>query len=258
MQNQIQVFQNEEFGEIEVLVLNGKPYFPATECAALLAYKRPHGAISRHCRDSVKHGVIDKLGRTQEKIFIPEGDLYRLIIRSKLPAAVRFEAFVCDEVLPSIRQYGAYIIPEILEQMQESLKFSEDLLARLSKAYVQNERLMDYTETLIPKADYYDDILQSTEAMPISIIAKDYGMTAIEFNQMLHGLGVQYKIGGTWLLYKKHTSKGYTASKTYQLAGEIMVHTCWTQKGRQFLYDLLALEGIYPNGDFPIAQAMVA
>ena len=226
MQNQIQIFENKEFGKLEVLTFDGQPYFPATECAELLGYARPHNAISRHCRGSLKRGVIDKLGREQEKIYIPEGDLYRLIIRSKLPAAVRFEAWVCDEVLPSIRKSGVYI--------------AEELLA-------ENEELLECLNLLAPKALYYDVILQSPHTLPVSVIAKDYGMTAVAFNRLLHSLGVQYKICGTWLLYKRYHGKGYTISRTYQLGGEVYVHTCWTQKGRQFLYDLLKWYGILPT-----------
>jgi len=93
MNNQIQVFQNEEFGKIEVLMIGGKPHFPATECAKILGYKNTKDAILRHCKGVVKHDLPSASG-IQSYNFIPEGDLYRLIIRSKLPAAVCFEAWV--------------------------------------------------------------------------------------------------------------------------------------------------------------------
>jgi len=254
MQNQIQVFQNEEFGEIEVLMIDGKPFFPAKECAIVLGYTKPENAVARHCKGSLKRGVLTKGGK-QEKTFIPEGDLYRLIIRSRLPAAVRFEAFVCDEILPSIRQHGAYIDPELLEKMQESLEFAEDLLECLATAHAKNSALVDYTDQLFPKAAYHDAVLQSPQGMPISVIARDYDLSAFAFNILLHELGVQYKIGGTWLLYKKHCNKGYTVSKTYQLGDEVTVHTQWTQAGRRFIYDLLAWHGIYPNTETIIEMA---
>ena len=69
-QNQIQKFHSDEFGAIDVMMIDGKPYFPATECAEVLGYAKPHNAIARHCAHSLKRGVIDKLGREQEKIFI--------------------------------------------------------------------------------------------------------------------------------------------------------------------------------------------
>jgi prophage antirepressor-like protein len=117
MQGNIQIYENIEFGKLEVLIINGKPYFPATESATVLGYKNPHKATGDHCPHLTKREVGVKTGvkadgspamQTVKKAYIPEGDLYRLIIRSKLPSAVRFEAWVCDEVLPSIRTHGAY------------------------------------------------------------------------------------------------------------------------------------------------------
>jgi prophage antirepressor-like protein len=220
IQHQIQHFTHPDFGQLEVITLAGKPHFPATECAALLGYATPRHAVSRHCKGGTKRAVVTQTtnqhGITSEqiaeKIFIPEGDLYRLIIRSKLPAAVRFESWVCDEVLPSLRQHGFYV-----------------------------------TQELLHKAQYYDAILQSEHALPVSIIAKDYGMSAVSFNKMLHALGVQYRMGDTWLLHQKYAGHGYTVTKTYTFGDKrICIHTYWTQKGRAFLYDFLAWYGLSP------------
>jgi len=258
MQNQVQVFQDEEFGKIEVIMFKGKPYFPATDCAKLLGYKNPRKAVRDHCRaDGVtkRDGVTTttnqygtSTNQAVEKTYINEGNLYRLIIRSKLPAAIRFETLVFEEILPSIRQHGAYLSANTLEQMRGNSEFTEELLDRLSAEHAKNGALMDYVDKLQPKAQYYDVILQSPHAMPVSIIAKDYGMSAFAFNKLLHELGVQYKVGGTWLLYKEHVNKGYTVSKTYLVDGKkVFVHTCWSQAGRRFLYDLLAWYDIYPS-----------
>lgn len=105
--NEMQVFQNSEFGELGVLEVNGKPYFPATACAKKLGYANPQKAIRDHCK-GVNEMVTPTKGGTQTMRFIPEGDLYRLIAHSRLPAAERFEKWVFDEVLPSIRQTGGY------------------------------------------------------------------------------------------------------------------------------------------------------
>jgi len=102
-----QMFQNEEFGAIEVMVIDGKPHFPATECVEVWGYATPRHTVSRHCTGGTKRAVIESLGQTQQKTYIPEGDLCRLIIRSKLAAAIRFESWICDTVIPSIRQHGA-------------------------------------------------------------------------------------------------------------------------------------------------------
>jgi prophage antirepressor-like protein len=250
--NAIQQFHNDEFGSLEILIIDGKPYFPAVECAQKLGYSKPHNAITRHCPHSLKRGVGVETGyktggtaatQTVEKIFIPEGDLYRLIIRSKLPAAVRFEAWVFDTVLPGLREYNAYIMPEALEEMVSNPEFAAALLKEL-----QEER--DRNAELAPKARYYDRILQCKTAVPVSLIAKDYGISAAAFNSMLHDYGIQYRIAGTWLLYQKYAGHGYTQTKTYRYGEEgAAIHTCWTQKGRIFLYDFLAARGIFPAAE---------
>lgn len=116
--NNLQTFSNSEFGALEVLEIDGKPYFPATACAKMLGYSNPRDAIKRHCKADgvVKHdgvsSTVNQYGKESEQIvqtnFISEGNLYRLIVHSKLPAAERFERWVFDEVLPAIRKQGMY------------------------------------------------------------------------------------------------------------------------------------------------------
>ena len=113
--NDLKVFSSTEFGELGVMLINGKEYFPATQCAKILGYSNPQKAIRDHCRTDgcTKCSVIDSIGRTQQMKFINEGNLYRLIVSSKLPAAEKFERWVFDEVLPSIRKTGVYGSPNI-------------------------------------------------------------------------------------------------------------------------------------------------
>lgn len=113
--NAMQVFQNSEFGELGVLEIDGKPYFPANRCAKVLGYKRPNDALHAHCRYTAKYSIPhpQNPGKEMEINFIPEGDLYRLITHSKLPAAERFEKWVFDEVLPTIRKTGSYGQPDL-------------------------------------------------------------------------------------------------------------------------------------------------
>ena len=99
---------NSEFGKLEILVEDGKELFPAAECARILGYSNPKDAVGRHCRGVVKRDLTDALGRIQKTNYIPEGDLWRLIIRSRLPAAQKFEKWLFDEVLPELRRTGGY------------------------------------------------------------------------------------------------------------------------------------------------------
>lgn len=105
--NDLKVFQNTEFGELGVMLIDGKEWFPATQCAKLLGYTNPRKAILDHCKGVTKRDALTD-GGVQGINYIPEGDLYRLIISSKLPAAERFEKWVFEEVLPSIRKTGSY------------------------------------------------------------------------------------------------------------------------------------------------------
>ena len=95
--NNLMKFSDSEFGELNVLEIDGKMYFPATACAKVLGYDNTRDAIIRHCKGVVKHDTLTT-GGTQKINFIPEGDLYRLIVHSRLPAAERFEKWVFDEV----------------------------------------------------------------------------------------------------------------------------------------------------------------
>lgn len=106
--NELKVFSSTEFGELGVMLIDGKEYFPATQCAKILGYSRPADAISAHCK-GVCVLPTPSAGGVQKTKFIPESDLYRLIVSSKLPKAEEFERWVFDCVLPQIRHNGGYV-----------------------------------------------------------------------------------------------------------------------------------------------------
>lgn len=108
--NELKVFSSTEFGELGVMLIDGKEYFPATQCAKILGYSDPFKAIKLHCKPEewVNCPVLTN-GGTQQVKYISEGNLYRLIVSSKLPKAEEFERWVFDTVLPQIRHNGGYI-----------------------------------------------------------------------------------------------------------------------------------------------------
>lgn len=125
----------EKFGKLEIYVdENKKEWFPATELATILGYKNPQEAIRKHCNINgcVNRSVIANTGfgnSTQQKKYINEGNLYRLIIKSKLPEAEKFEIWVFDEVLPMIRKTGMYMTDNIWQQLSvDPTKFGELLI----------------------------------------------------------------------------------------------------------------------------------
>lgn len=135
--------------------------------------------------------------------------------------------------------------------MARALALAEKELATIrTTVQVQQQQIAE----LQPKATYYDLVLQCKNAIPVSIIAKDYGYSARKMNELLNERGVQFKQGknGPWLLYQKYAGMGYTSTKTQNFPdknGEMFahVHMYWTQKGRMFIYDLLKKDGILPT-----------
>ena len=132
---------------------------------------------------------------------------------------------------------------EVAMNRSRTIKIGRD--AEYPTEYVQDR--FGIIQEMEPKVSYYDIILRTKNAVPITLIAKDYGMSATQMNRILHALGIQYRVGGTWMLYQKYAGEGYTVTHTYIIDPRTSrMHTCWTQKGRLFLYDLLCDHGIYP------------
>lgn len=112
MNSKLEIFKNDEFGEVRTINENGKVLFCGSDIAKALGYAKPNNAISSHCKSTtLKQGIATKQGNLSDMAFITEGDVYRLITHSKLPSAEKFEVWVFDEVLPSIRQSGSYKLP---------------------------------------------------------------------------------------------------------------------------------------------------
>jgi len=248
---ELQVFNSTEFGSVRTATVNGEVMFVGKDVADILEYTNTAKAIRDHVdeEDKLTERIVLS-GQNREVIFINESGLYSLILSSKMPNAKKFKHWVTAEVLPTVRKHGMYAIDEILE--------NPDLaIAALTQLKEERERRKQLEcQTLIqrqqiaemqPKASYYDLILQNKNTVPITQIAKDYGMSGRKFNELLHELGVQYKFRKTWLLYQQYAECGYTQSRTYAIdESRSVMHTYWTQKGRLFLYDLLKSEGIYP------------
>lgn len=244
----LKLFENKEFGKLEVLIKNGKEYFPAKEVAIILGYKDPLKAISTHCKEKgwVIRPVLSNGGK-QDKKFIDEGNLYRLIVKSKLPQAEKFEKWIFEEVLPTIRKTGMYFTEDVWKSIiKNPMKFGE-MIIEYAKVKEENEKLNITLEEQRPVIEFTDNVLSSENVVITTVIAKQYGMSARKFNKLLNELGIQYKVGKVWVLYSKYENKGYTKVIT-QLDNnnEPRELTKWTQKGRKFLYEKLRDNDIVP------------
>lgn len=140
--NELQIFNSEEFGEVRTIEIDGKPYFVGTDVAKALGYSNPRKAILDHCKGVTKRDTPTSSG-VQSMSYINEGDLYRLIMKSKLPSAEKFEAWVMDEVLPTIRKTGSYQKPmTVAEQIQLLAQGNQDHEERIEK--LENTMTIDY------------------------------------------------------------------------------------------------------------------
>nr|DAR52057.1 MAG TPA: repressor domain protein [Bacteriophage sp.] len=171
--NELQIFNSPEFGDIRTVEIDGKPYFVGADVAKALGYAKPNNAVSTHCRYTLKRGIATKQGNMSEMVLIPEGDIYRLIIRSKLSSAERFERWVFDEVLPSIRKNGGYIMG------QENLSDSE----LMAKAILVAQKTIEHKNQIIeqqkakieadrPKTIFADAVSTSHTSILIGDLAK--------------------------------------------------------------------------------------
>lgn len=185
MENNLIKFNNPDFGEVRTLEENGKVLFCASDVAKALGYNNPNKAVNDHCRAITKRSTPIS-GKMQDINFIPEGDVYRLIVRSKLPTAERFERWVFDEVLPAIRKHGGYLAGQesmtgeelMAKALMVAKKTLEEREAQLSKVTVQNTIMQ-------PKADYFDELVERNTLTNFRETAKQLGVKQNEFIKFL-------------------------------------------------------------------------
>ena len=228
--NELIVKENEIFGKVWFTVIDNKEYAVANDVLRSLGYKEGNWrtTLSRKCKkDGVaKCNIIDSLGRKQEINCINEGNIYRLIVSSKLPQAEEFEKWVFDIVLPSIRKDGAYIIGEEkfkdgeLDEDEFVLKAMTILQNKVKRLKDEKEQLEIKNKEMLPKADFYDTVLSCENTMTITEIAKTYGKAGKWLNDLLHDEKVQYKQSGRWFLYSKYADEGYVKDSTYVYGGK--------------------------------------
>ena len=179
--NIVEVFKNEEFGEVRTLVEGNKAFFCALDIANSLGYTNSRKAIGDHCRCVTKRYVPHPQSPDKqiEMSFIPESDVYRLIIRSKLPAAEKFERWVFDEVLPMIRKTGGYVADEDLF-VETYLPFSDDntkMLFKLTLETVQQlngiiRKQAKQLEDERPLVEFADHVSNASNLIDIGTLAK--------------------------------------------------------------------------------------
>lgn len=255
--NELQVFNNSEFGQLRTVAINGEPWLVGKDVAAALGYSDTFGALKKHVDGEDKLVCqIDSAGQKRDATVINESGLYSLVLSSKLPTAKKFRRWVTSEVIPSIRKHGAYITPDTIDKMIATPEFGIKLLTALKDEQEKN-RVLEAENALQKQAiadfepikQYVDTILESKGTLATTQIAADYGMSAQQLNRVLKEEGIQWNVNGQWILRKKYMGMGLTSSKTIQFTHadgrpDTRVQTVWTQKGRLKIHEILTARGI--------------
>lgn len=169
------VFENKEFGKVRVVIIDGEPWFVGADVAKILNYADVSQAIRQNCKHAMKVDLYAKQGQSRgnsQVYIISESDVYRLVMRSKRPEAEKFEEWVVEEVLPSIRKTGSYTVPE-----SEDILIARALIAAQGKI----ERLEAKVEEMQPKADYFDELVDSGSATNLRDTAKELKVPERDF-----------------------------------------------------------------------------
>lgn len=227
----IQIFKNEVFGEVRVAGTNEEPLFCAKDVATALGYSDTADAIQRHCKSGKKVFCPHKNGMGgTNMVYIPEKDVYRLIMRSNLPNAEQFQDWVCDEVLPSIRKHGGYLTPDKIEEVLSN----PDTIIRLAMQLKDEQSKRRDAEQHIAILTHTNKTYTATE------VAKEIGMrSAAELNRWLESEKVQYKVNGTWVPCAGYANLAWFEIKQEELdSGRIIYHRKITGIGRDGIINL--------------------
>lgn len=231
--NEVQIFNNEEFGRVRTLVIDGEPWFVGKDVAEILGYSNTRKALADHVDEEDK-GVTkcDTLGGVQDLTVINESGLYGLILSSKMPNAKKFKHWVTCEVLPAIRKHGIYATDNVIDNILNNPDFGIQLLTKLKEeraARVEAERRNAI-------------LMHVNKTYTVTEIAKELGLkSAIQLNKILAEKKIQYQVNGTWVMYSKYSDLGYEEIKQEVLdSGRVIYHRRITQMGREFILQLFA------------------
>lgn len=219
--NELQIFNNEEFGQVRVITKDNEPWFVAKDVADTLGYSETNAMTKRLDEEDF---ISDKLeGMNMKSTLINESGLYSAILGSHLPTAKKFKRWVTGDVLPSIRKHGMYAQDELLD--------NPDLLIAAAT------KLKEEREARLEAEKQRDKLLHQNKLYTTSEIAKELGLSsATKLNNLLAAQKIQYKQNGTWLLYSKYAEMELVSIKQQPLDnGKIIYDRKWTGKGRDFI-----------------------
>ena len=235
----VKVFENEQFGKVRAINIDGESWFVGKDVAEALGYNDTYQALRRHVdKEDKLTRNFNGSGQNRKMTTINESGLYSLVLSSKLPTAKAFKRWITSEVIPSIRKTGGYIMGQ--EEMSDIELLSRAMLVAQNQIAQRDSRIAE----MEPVVDFAQRCLLAEGAVTTTSIAKNYGFSATKLNQLLKGLGVQYKVGNQWVLYSQYQDCGYTETRRTPIQkknGEMVLvsETLWTPKGIEFIDRML-------------------
>ena len=235
----LEVFSSPKFGQMRILAENGKYLFCASDAATALGYSNPRSALQRHCKGVVKRDTLTS-GGTQTLSYISEGDLYRLIVHSKLPGAEKFEHWVFDEVLPCIRKHGGYMTDNLITELMASPDMIYKVTSDMLKERGARMRLEGEMKAAKPKIEYFDSFITASDCTNIRTTAKEIQVPERKFVAWLLAKKYLYRDArGNLIPYAKKSNKGLFIVKDFYYGyGQIAHHTLITPNGKMLFMRL--------------------
>ena len=239
MENKMEIFQNEQFGEIRITLLDGEPWFAASDVCKALEIKNAPQALSRLDEDERFTTIIsnDSAATGKSKLsFVNEAGLYSLILSSRKPEAKAFKRWITHEVIPTIRKTGGYMTEPLLERIQKDpaviFEFANALLAERKRAAALEAELIEAK----PKADYFDAFINPDDCTNIRTTAKELNIPERSFVKFL--LKEKYLFrspSGQLLPYSKHSKEGLFIVRDYVTFTFTGSQTYFTPKGKDII-----------------------
>ena len=237
MENKLMIFENEAFGKVRTLNLNGEPWFVAADVCKALELGNPSMTVERLDDDEKGISTIDTLGGKQRMAIINEPGLYSLVITSRKPEAKAFKRWITHEVIPAIRKYGGYMTKSLLEQVLENPNLIYEFARRMLAEQQKNERLRQELDRAKPKADYYDAFIHPESCTNIRATAKELKVPEKMFTAFLIRKRYLYRApSGGLMPYAKAADDGlfFVAVNGHQ-----GVYTLVTPKGKALFLSML-------------------
>lgn len=249
--NELTVFNNEEFGEIRTITIDGEPWFVAADVCSALDIGNPSQAISRLDDDekmtlTTNEGHSGKVGGAQMLNVISEAGLYSLILKSRKPEAKAFKRWVTHDILPTIRKTGGYMTDELLTKCQKDpnvmFAFAEELLKLRDKTNVLESKL----DVAQPKADFYDTFVSPNKCTGLRDTAKELGISERKFVNFLIDEKYLYRTPAQQLRpYAKKSNEGLFETKDWYTKSDIVkIRVLFTPQGKQFFHKKLIENGL--------------